>query len=62
MAQKGVTDAYDAAVKAQASSPAEAIRLYRDIALGNHPNDADSIKARHYTTPDGSLTSVKGQS
>jgi len=57
-----VTDAYDAAVKAQASSPAEAIRLYRDIALGSHPNDADSIKARLYATPDGSLTSVKGQS
>lgn len=48
MAQKGLTDAYDAAVKAQASSPGEAIRLYRDIALGCHPNDLESIKVRHF--------------
>ena len=46
MASQQLTESYDAAVKAQAQHPAEAIRLFRDIALGSHPNDADSVKVR----------------
>jgi hypothetical protein len=46
MASQQLTASYDAAVKAQAQQPAEAIRLFRDIALGSHSNDADSVKVR----------------
>lgn len=44
MASQQLTASYDAAVKAQPQQPAEAVRLFRDIALGSHPNDADSVK------------------
>ena len=44
MAAKVLTGKYDAALKVQADNAPEAIKLYRDIALGKHPNDIDSIK------------------
>ncbi len=46
MASKALSSSYDAALKAAATSPLDAIRLYRDIALGSHPNDLESIKVR----------------
>lgn len=49
MPSTGLSDAYDAAVKAQGSNPTEAIKLYRDIVLGSHPNDADSVKVSAYS-------------
>lgn len=42
----GINQAYDAAVKAQDSSPAEAISQHRAIVLGSFPNDADSVKVK----------------
>lgn len=44
MASKKLQDTYDAAVKVQSTSPEEAIKQLRDVALGGHPNDVDSIK------------------
>lgn len=46
MALQNLKDKYDAAVKQQSSNPAEAIRLLRDIVLGSHPNDVDSVKVK----------------
>lgn len=37
---------YDAAKAMQQSQPAEAISELRDIVLGQHPNDAETIKVQ----------------
>ena len=52
MAAKALSGKYDAAVAAEASSPTEAITQLREIALGSHPNDLESIKVGSHRTGD----------
>ena len=37
---------YDQGIKQEKSSPEEAIKIFRDVVLGTHPNDADSLKTK----------------
>lgn len=42
----GLQVPYDEGFKQIKSSPAEAIKIFRDLVLGEHPNDADSLKVK----------------
>lgn len=42
----GLQIPYDEGVKQIKPSPAEAIKIFRDLVLGEHPNDADSLKVK----------------
>jgi len=46
MAAESLQERYDAAKAMQQSEPAEVISQLRDIVLGDHPNDAETIKVQ----------------
>ena len=42
----GLQLTFDEAIKKAKDSPAEAIKVFRDLVLGDHPNDADTLKVK----------------